>query len=78
MIVSQARSYLRSRIPNFMTPLLHQGKTKSAAVTPFSAPTGFVPHPAGVPAQHGVFVPEQQQLGVLRTVTADHQDSQAE
>ena len=40
--------------------------------------TGFVPHPAGVPAQHRVLVPEHQQLGVLLPVTADHQDSQAE
>ena len=39
---------------------------------------GFVPYPAGVPAQHRVLVPEHQQLGVLLLVTADHQDSQAE
>jgi hypothetical protein len=38
----------------------------------------FVPDPAGVPAQHRVLVPENQQLRVLRPVTADHQDSQAE
>jgi hypothetical protein len=39
---------------------------------------GLVPYPAGVPAQHRVLVPEHQQLGVLRAVPADHQDSQAE
>src|SRR5450755_4627668 len=37
--------------------------------------TGVVPYPAGVPAQHRVLVPEHQQPGVLRPVTADHQDS---
>jgi|SRR5450755_817206 hypothetical protein len=39
---------------------------------------GFVPHPPGVPAQHRVRVPEHQQRGVLRPVTAEHQHSQAE
>jgi len=39
---------------------------------------GFVPHPAGVPAQHRVLVPEHQKLGILRLVTAENQDSQAE
>ena len=39
---------------------------------------GVVAHPAGVPAQHRVLVPEHQQLGVLRPVPADYQDSQAE
>ena len=41
-------------------------------------PVGWlVPHPARVPAQHRVLVPEHQQLGVLRLVPAEHQDSQA-
>jgi hypothetical protein len=31
----------------------------------------------GVPAQHRVLVPEHQQLGVLRLVPAEHQDSRA-
>ena len=42
-------------------------------------PVGWlVPHPAGLAAQHRVLVPEHQQLGVLRLVPAEHQDSQAE
>jgi hypothetical protein len=42
-------------------------------------PVGWlVLHPASVPAQHHVLVPEHQQLGVLLPVTADYQDSQAE
>ncbi|MGH3223416.1 MAG: hypothetical protein ACRDPY_32815 [Streptosporangiaceae bacterium] len=40
--------------------------------------TRLVPHPASVPAQHRVLVPEHQQLGVLRLVSAARQDSQAE
>jgi hypothetical protein len=41
-------------------------------------PVGWlVPHPAGVPAQHRVLVPEHQQLSILRRVSAEHQDSQA-
>ena len=36
--------------------------------------SGFVPDPAGVPAQHRVLVPEHQQLGVLLPVPAGHQD----
>ena len=41
-------------------------------------PVGWlVPDPARVPAQHRVLVPEHQQLGVLRLVPAEHQDSQA-
>jgi hypothetical protein len=39
---------------------------------------GFVPHSVGVPAQHGVLVPEHQQFGVLLLVPAGHQDDQAE
>ena len=35
---------------------------------------GFIAHPAGVPAQHRVLVPDHQQFGVLRLVTGDHQD----
>jgi hypothetical protein len=31
-----------------------------------------------VPAQHRVLVPEHEQLGILRPVTAEHQDGQAE
>jgi hypothetical protein len=38
----------------------------------------LVPYLAGVPAQHRVLVPEHEQLGVLRPVAAEHQDSQAE
>jgi hypothetical protein len=38
----------------------------------------LVTHPAGVPAQQRVLVPEHQQLGILRQVPAEHQDSQTE
>jgi hypothetical protein len=31
-----------------------------------------------MPAQHRVLVPEHEQLGTLRPVTAEHQDGQAE
>src|ERR1035438_5345119 len=42
-------------------------------------PVGWViAHPASVPAQHRVLVPEHQQLGVLRPVPAGYQDGQAE
>ena len=37
-----------------------------------------VSHPADVAAQHGVLVPEYQQLSILRPVAAEHQDSHAE
>jgi hypothetical protein len=41
-------------------------------------PAGWlIPHPASVPAQHRILVPEHQQLGVLRLVAAEHPDSQA-
>jgi hypothetical protein len=32
----------------------------------------LVPHPAGVPPQYRVLVPEHQQLSILRQVTAEH------
>ena len=38
----------------------------------------LVPHPAGVPPQDRVLVPEHQQLSLLRQVAAEHQDGQAE
>jgi hypothetical protein len=38
----------------------------------------LVPYPAGVPPQDRVLVPEYQQLSILRQVTAEHQDGQAE
>ena len=38
----------------------------------------LVPDPVGVPAQHGVLVPEHQQLSLLRLVPTECQDSQAE
>ena len=38
----------------------------------------LVPHPAGVPPQDRVLVPEHQQLSVLRQVAAEDQDGQAE
>jgi len=38
----------------------------------------LIPHPAGVPPQYRVLMPENQQLSILRQVAAEHQDSQAE
>jgi len=38
----------------------------------------LVPHPADVPPQYRVLMPERQQLSILRQVTAEHQDGQAE
>ena len=38
----------------------------------------LVPHPAGVPPQDRVLMPEYQQLSILRQVAAEHQDGQAE
>jgi len=38
----------------------------------------LVPHPADVPPQYRVLMPEHQQLSILRQVTAEHQDGQAE
>ena len=38
----------------------------------------LVPHPAGVPPQYGVLMPEYQQHRILRQVTAEQQDGQAE
>jgi hypothetical protein len=34
----------------------------------------LVAYPAGVPPQYRVFMPEHQQLSILRRVTAEHQD----
>jgi hypothetical protein len=48
----------------------------------FWYPTGpvtrLVPHPAGMPSQHRVLVPEDQQLSIPRLIPAEHQHSQAE
>jgi len=38
----------------------------------------LISHPAGVPPQYCVLMPEHQQLGILRQVTAEHQADQAE
>ena len=38
----------------------------------------LVPHPAGLPPQYRVLMPEHQQLSILRQVTAEHQDGQPE
>jgi hypothetical protein len=38
----------------------------------------LVTYPAHMTAQHGVLVPECQQLSILRPVPAEHQDSEAE
>jgi hypothetical protein len=37
----------------------------------------LVPHPASVPPQDRVLVPEHEQLGIFRPVAAEHQDGQA-
>ena len=42
-------------------------------------PVGWlVPHPVGLPPQYRVLMPEHQQLSILRQVTAERQDGQAE
>jgi hypothetical protein len=38
----------------------------------------LVPHPAGLPPQYRVLMPEHQQLSILRQATVEHQDDQAE
>jgi hypothetical protein len=38
----------------------------------------LIAHPAGVPSQYRVLMPEHQQLSILRPVTAEHQDGHAE
>ena len=38
----------------------------------------LVPHPADVPSQYRVLVPEHEQFGIFRPVAAEHQDGQAE
>ena len=38
----------------------------------------LVPYPADVSAQHRILVPEHEQLGILRPVTTERQDGQAE
>jgi hypothetical protein len=37
----------------------------------------LVPDPSNVPSQHGVLVPEHQQLSILGRVSAQYQDSEA-
>ena len=38
----------------------------------------LVPHPVGMPSQHRVLVPEDQQLSIPRLIPAEHQHRQAE
>ena len=38
----------------------------------------LVSHPASVPPQDSVLMPENEQLGILRQATVEHQDGQAE
>jgi hypothetical protein len=38
----------------------------------------LIPRPEDVPPQYRVFMPEHQQLSILRQVTAERQDGQAE
>jgi len=40
--------------------------------------SGGVPHPASVPSQYGILVPEHQQLSVLRLVATTQQGDEAE
>lgn len=40
--------------------------------------SSLVPHPAGVPPQYRILMPEHQQLSILRQVTAEYQDGQAQ
>jgi hypothetical protein len=52
--------------------------TSRASAANQARSAGFVPHPVGVPAQYRVLMPEHEQLSILRHVTAEHQDGQAE
>jgi hypothetical protein len=53
-----------------------RGRSRASAT---NHPVGrLVSHPADIAAQHRVLVPEHQQLSCLRSVAAEHQDSQAE
>ena len=53
-----------------------RGTSRASAAS--QARSAGILHPAGVPPQDRVLVPEHQQLSVLRQVAAEHQDSQAE
>ena len=54
-----------------------RGRSRASAAN-HTRSARLVPHPAGVPTQHHVLVPEHQQLSILRQVSAEHQDGQAE
>jgi hypothetical protein len=54
-----------------------RGMSRASAAS-HTRSAGPVSDPAGVAAQHRVLMPEHQQLGLLRLVPADCQDSQAE
>ena len=53
-----------------------RGTSRASAVN--QARSALVPHPAGVPPQYRILMPEHQQFGILRQVAAEHQDGQAE
>jgi hypothetical protein len=54
-----------------------RGRSRASAANHTRSP-GSYPYPAAVPAQHRVLVPEHEQPGILRPVTAERQDGQAE
>jgi hypothetical protein len=54
-----------------------RGTSRASAAN--QAPVGrLVPHPAGMPPQYRSLMPEHQQFSILRQVTAERQDGQAE
>jgi hypothetical protein len=55
------------------------GKTPAQRLRGETGPVSrLTPHPAGVPPQYRVLMPEHQQLSILRQVAAERQDGQAE
>jgi hypothetical protein len=60
------------------TPAQRLRGTSRASAASQARPAGSYRTRAGVPPQYRVLMPEHQQLSILRPVTAEHQDGQAE
>jgi hypothetical protein len=81
---SRPRSDRESAVPGQQRPGRHREDAGPAPSRDESrergepGPVGWlVPHPASIPAQDRVLVPEHEQLSVLRLVPAEHQGSRA-
>ena len=61
-----------------MDPFAVEVGNRDVATVVFAIGGRLVPYPAGVLAQHRVLVPEHEQLGILRQVFTEYQNSQAE